>query len=75
MKKRVGRENRINTIREHLKEIGALALANEVDAVRNREYSTALIHSKYVAAIEKVVGVCDSFTLLRKEIKGENGDE
>lgn len=70
MKKRVGRENRINTIREHLKEIGAVALANEIDASRNRDYATALLHAQYVVAIEKIIGVCDSFTLLDKEIKG-----
>lgn len=73
MKKRVGRENRINTIREHLKEMGAMALANEIEASRNRDYATALIHTQYVAAIEKAIGVCDAFLLFKEEKKETGG--
>lgn len=69
MKKGVERKNRINTIREHLKEIGAVALANEIEASRNRDYATALIHTQYVAVIEKAISVCDSFTIFGEERK------
>lgn len=73
MKKGAERGSRIKTIREHLKEIGMFALESEVNASRNGEYDIASIHQKYVAAIEKAIGVCDSFLLFKEEIKQTGG--